>query len=83
MVLTGGNESAETMDELRLCVFLTGVGGLSLLVVLDVDDKLCLTEAVLVVWEEVEGVNVIPVPLLTLPSYETRDEGIGCFFYIK
>jgi hypothetical protein len=42
--------------------------------------KLCLNEAVLVE-DEVEGVKIIPVPLFTLPSCETRDEGIGCYIY--
>lgn len=43
-VEAGGNESAETNEELRLCVFfLIDVGGLSF-----DEDKLCLTDAVLV-----------------------------------
>lgn len=42
-VFVGWNESAETIEELRLCVFLSVAGGVSL-----DEDKLCLTDAVLV-----------------------------------
>ncbi len=72
---TGGisGSDTETADEVLLWV-----GFLYVVIPLSCKFKLFLIDEDLVVCEEVEGVITIPVPVFTLPSEETLEEGIGC-----
>lgn len=72
MVFAGVKSATDTAEDVRLWV--------GFLIVLSLD-KLFLMEDVRVC-AEVDGVRVMPVPVFNFPSYATRDEGIGSFFFL-